>query len=230
MAGTRRSNFDVRAYELITPLGQWALWANVAWSRGGTQPDGTRIASAGGWALGIKHVAPRIAGGYNNLLVAYGRGVAQSLRAEVGEPTADRADAWRLLVTDHLLLQPSRYFAIMPALVYQRTHAGGAGAGESQWLSAGARPVVFFSEYVSLAVEGGLDWVDDGQGPYRGWLRKLSIAPQLGAGRTFFSRPVARLFVTLADWSEGLEGYVGGDPYIGRTKRLSCGAQAETWW
>ena len=45
----------------------------------------------------------------------------------------------------------------------------------------------------SLAVEGGLDWVKEGSGSYEGWLRKLSIAPQLGAGNEFFSRPVLRI-------------------------------------
>lgn len=223
-------NFDLRAYDVATPVGRWAFWANVAWSRGGTQADGSRIADAGGWALGIKHIVPSRAGGYNNLLVAYGRGVAQGFRADVAVPAPDQEDAWRLLVTDHLLLVPSRHIAVMPALVYQRTHTGGASAGVSQWLSAGARPILFFSDYASLAVEGGLDWVEDGLGQYRGWLRKLSIAPQLGAGRTFFSRPVARLFVTFANWSPGLEGYVGGQPYLSSTAGMTYGAQAETWW
>jgi len=220
----------VRAYDIPTPLGRWAFWANVAWSRGGTQADGSRIPDAGGWALGVKHLLSHVLGGYNNLLVAYGRGIAQNFRADAAAPSPDMADAWRLLITDHLLLAPSRYLAIMPAVVYQRSHAGGAGAGTDQWLSAGARPVAFLSENISVALEGGIDWVKDGQGRYEGWLRKLTLAPQVGAGREFFSRPVARLFVTLADWSRGLEGYVGETPYLTSTRGITYGAQAEHWW
>jgi maltoporin len=79
-------------------------------------------------------------------------------------------------------------------------------------------------------VEGGLDWTRDGRGRYRGSLRKLTIAPQIGAGHEFFSRPVLRLFATYAAWSPGLRGSVGGPAYADRTHGLSYGVQAETWW
>lgn len=42
-------------------------------------------------------------------------------------------------------------------------------------------------------------------------------APQIGAGRKFFSRPVLRVFLTYARWSDGFRGFVGGIPFeIGR--------------
>ena len=49
---------------------------------------------------------------------------------------------------------------------------------------------------------------------YDGWLRKFTIAPQIGAGRKFFSRPVLRAFLTYADWSDGFRGLVGGPAYL----------------
>lgn len=48
---------------------------------------------------------------------------------------------------------------------------------------------------------------------YDGWLRKLTIAPQIGAGRKFESRPVLRVFLTYANWSAEFRGLVGGIPY-----------------
>lgn len=83
---------------------------------------------------------------------------------------------------------------------------------------------------VSLAFEPGFDRVTAGNGLYAGWLRKFTIAPQIGAGREFFSRPVLRLFVTYANWSTGLRGFVGGVPYANRTSGLTYGVQGETWW
>jgi len=223
-------NLDARLYDVAIPLGTLAFWADLAHSPGGAQADGTEIETSTGWAVGMKYLIPRFLGGYQNLLIAYGKGIARSFRADVDPPTPFQDDADRLLITDHMLIQPNRYFAVMPAIVYQRATSGEPGAGASQWFSAGARPIVFFSQYTSLAVEGGLDWVKDGAGAYEGWLRKVSIAPQIGAGREFFSRPVLRMFFTYASWSQDLQGFVGGDAYAGRTDGFTYGAQAETWW
>ena len=74
------------------------------------------------------------------------------------------------------------------------------------------------------------DHARSGNGQYDGWLRKFTIAPQIGAGRKFFSRPVLRLFATYANWSSGLRGFVGGVPYEGRTGGFTYGVQAETWF
>ena len=84
--------------------------------------------------------------------------------------------------------------------------------------------------YLSVAFEAGLDRTRSGNGQYDGWLRKFTIAPQIGAGRRFFSRPVLRLFVTYASWSNGLRGYVGGIPFRDQTSGLTFGVQTETWW
>jgi len=89
---------------------------------------------------------------------------------------------------------------------------------------------VFFTKYLSLAFEGGFDYTRSSTGQYEGWLRKFTIAPQIGAGRQFFSRPVLRAFLTYANWSDGLRGFVGGIPFQDRTSGFSYGVQAETWW
>jgi maltoporin len=75
-----------------------------------------------------------------------------------------------------------------------------------------------------------MDHTRNGSGQYDGWLRKFTIAPQIGAGRKFFSRPVLRVFLTYASWSEGFRGLVGETPYANKTSGLTYGVQAETWF
>lgn len=87
-----------------------------------------------------------------------------------------------------------------------------------------------FTDHLSLAIEGGFDYTKSDRGLYEGWLRKVTIAPQLGSGRDFFSRPVLRLFVTFASWSNGFRGLVGGVPYANATNGITFGVQAESWW
>ncbi len=118
----------------------------------------------------------------------------------------------------------------MPIFVYQRSQDGKTGHNWDDWASFGARPEVFFTEHLSLAVEAGFDHTHSGTGQYDGWLRKVTIAPQIGVGRKFFSRPVLRTFVTYANWSDGLRGFVGGTPFHNRKDGLTYGVQAETWW
>jgi maltoporin len=118
----------------------------------------------------------------------------------------------------------------MPIFLYQRTKDGNPQDGWNQWASFGARPVVFFTKHISLAFEAGFDHTESGTNQYDGWLRKFTVAPQIGAGRKFFSRPVLRVFVTYANWSDGFRGFVGGTPYLNRMNGLTYGVQTETWW
>jgi maltoporin len=56
------------------------------------------------------------------------------------------------------------------------------------------------------------------------------VAQQIGSGREFLSRPVLRLFVTYANWSDDFRGLVGGVPYANVTNGLTFGVRAESWW
>ena len=97
-------------------------------------------------------------------------------------------------------------------------------------MSFGARPEFFFTKVFSVALEGGVDHVRSASSPRDGWLGKFTIAPQLGAGLKFFSRPVLRAFLTYATWSEALRGAVGGIPFKDKTNGFTYGVQAEAWW
>jgi maltoporin len=225
-----KSNIDVRLYDVKAPGGKLAAWFNFANAKGGTTPNGTVIPSSSGYAFGIAHQRLEWKGGYNWFSVQYGKGAASNFSTSIDDPNPFLKDTKRFRIAEHMLLQPNDKFAIQPVFVYQRTQSGNPREGWNQWISFGARPQYFFTDHLSLAFEAGLDRTRSGNGQYDGWLRKFTIAPQIGAGRGFFSRPVLRLFMTYASWSNGLRGYVGGIPFRDQTSGLTFGVQTEIWW
>jgi maltoporin len=225
-----KSNIDLRFYDLMGPAGLWAGWFDFATWKGGENAAGTVIPTTNGFAFGLRHQRLEWHGGYHAFSIQYGTGAASNFSTSIDDPTQFLHNSAQFLVAEHVVVQPNDRFAIMPIFVYQRTKDGNPQDGWNQWASFGARPVIFFTRYLSLAVEGGFDHTDSGNGRYEGWLRKFTIAPQIGAGRKFFSRPVLRAFITYASWSDGLRGFVGGVPYLNRTNGLTYGVQTETWW
>ena len=224
-----KSNIDVRFYDLKGPMGLWSGWFNYATSKGGTTNNGTVIRTTDGYAFGLRHQRLEWHGGYHAFSIQYGTGAASNFSTSISDPTPFINSSKRLLITENLLFQPNDKFAIMPIFVYQRTKDGDPQHDWNQWVSFGARPEYFFTKHVSLAVEGGFDHTHS-RAQYDGWLRKITIAPQIGAGNKFFSRPVLRAFLTYASWSDGLRGMVGGTPYQNKTNGLTYGVQAEAWW
>ena len=243
-----KSNIDVRVYDLKGPLGLWAGWFDYATSKGGTTvsgptvPPGTSVRTSDGYAFGFRHQRLEWHGGFNAFVVEYGTGAASNFSnpgngTTIPDPTQFINKTRQLLLVDQLLVQPNDKFAIMPIFLYQRSKDGNPLHDWNQWVSFGARPEYFFTKHVSLAFEAGFDHTEahvvaqNGITPYvDGWLRKFTIAPQIGAGPKFFSRPVLRAFLTYASWSNGFRGFVGGVPFENRTDGLTYGVQAETWW
>jgi maltoporin len=225
-----KSNIDVRLYDLKGPAGLWAGWFDFATSKGGKTSTGAAIPTTDGYAFGLRYQRLEWHGGYHAFSIQYGTGAASNYSTAIDDPTPFLHSSARLIVAEHVLFQPNDRFAIMPIFVYQRTKDGDPQHAWNQWVSFGARPEVFFTKYLSLAFEAGFDYTHSRSGQYDGWLRKFTIAPQIGAGRKFFSRPVLRAFLTYASWSDGLRGFVGGVPYLNRTNGMTYGVQAETWF
>jgi maltoporin len=230
-----KSNIDVRLYDLKGPAGLWAGWFDFATSKGGTTSTGTVIPTTDGFAFGLRHQLLEWHGGYHTFSIQYGTGAASNFSnpgngVVIANPTPFINRSAQFLITEQMVLQPNDRFGIMPIFLYQRTKDGNPLDGWNQWASFGARPVIFFTRHVSLAFEAGFDHTESGTNQYDGWLRKFTLAPQIGADRKFFSRPVLRVFITYADWSDGFRGLVGGTPYLNRTNGLTFGVQTETWW
>src|SRR5208337_2907424 len=230
-----KTNIDVRFYDFKGPAGLWAAWFDYAREKGGTDSTTqTLLPTSNGFAFGLRHQRLEWHGGFHSFSIQYGTGAASNFSSNgsgtvVANPNPYLNSSAQLLAVEQLLIQPTDKFAIMPIFVYQRSKDGNPLHGWDQWVSFGARPEVFFTKHISLAVEGGFDHTHN-PGQYEGWLRKYTIAPQIGAGRKFFSRPVLRAFLTYANWSDGFRGLVGGTPYLNRTNGLTYGVQAEHWW
>src|ERR1700688_3446089 len=231
-----KSNIDVRFYDLKGPFGLWGAWFNFATAKGGTAQSGEVIPTADGYAYGIRHQRLEWHGGYHTFSIQYGKGAASNFSPSIEAPNPFLKNSERLLIAEHVLLQPSDRFAIMPIFIFQRKRDGQPGHGFNDWASFGVRPEMFFTKYLSLAFEAGFDYTEgfvatqNGDTQFDGWLRKFTIAPQIGAGRKFFSRPVLRVFLTYANWSNGFRGSVGGVLLEDKTTGLTYGVQAETWW
>ena len=225
-----KSNIDVRLYDVKAPGGKLGVWFNYARAKGGTTPTGAIIPNSNGYAFGIAHQRLEWKGGYNWFSVQYGKGAASNFSTSIDDPTPFLKDTKKFRIAEHLLIQTNDKFAIQPVFVYQRSHSGNPREGWNQWVSFGARPQYFFNDHLSVAFEAGLDRTSSASGQYEGWLRKFTIAPQIGAGRNFFSRPVLRVFATYASWSNGLRGFVGGIPFQNKMSGFTFGVQTETWW
>jgi maltoporin len=249
-----KSNIDVRLYDLKGPAGLWAGWFDFATSKGGALSNVSPLTSAtvppiirttDGYAFGLRHQRLEWHGGYHALLIQYGTGAASNFSnpgngTTIPNPTPYINRSAQFLLSEQMLFQPNDRFAIMPIFIYQRTKDGNSQDGWNQWVSFGARPELFFTKHLSLAFEAGFDhtrcsagcFSSSGSptGRYDGWLRKFTIAPQIGAGRKFFSRPVLRVFLTYANWSDDFRGLVGGPAFLSRTMGLTYGVQAESWW
>jgi len=231
-----KTNIDVRFYDFKGPAGLWAAWFDYAREKGGTDSaTQTVLPTSNGFAFGLRHQRLEWHGGFHSFSIQYGTGAASNFSSNgsgtvVANPNPYLNSTAQLLAVEQVLIQPSDNFAIMPIFVYQRSKDGNPLHGWDQWVSFGARPEIFFTKHISLAVEGGFDHTHSLSGGYDGWLRKITIAPQLGVGRKFFDRPVLRAFLTYGDWSDGLRGFVGGTPFATKTNGFTYGVQAEHWW
>ncbi len=233
-----KQNIDVRLYDIQAPAGKVTLWFDYANTKGGEvhdvfNPDGSKfhIGSANGWAVGLIHrtLEEKLWGGYNEFSIQYGQGAAYNFASTLDFSSPDLSDASRFRVTDQLTIQPSPHFAMQAIGVYEDTSFGGPNS-RNRWASIGARPIYFFNDRFSIALEAGIDWTKSEPLGTDGHLWKITLAPQIARGSKFFGRPVLRAFVTYAGWSDGFKGHVGGTAYENATEGLSYGLQAEAWW
>jgi maltoporin len=236
------SHIDATVYDVKGPLGLWGVWFDYATSKGGQMTSASvpgssavaNIPSTNGYAYGIRHQRLEWHGGYHTFLIQYGTGAASNfsgpgIGTTILTPSPDTAKSKQFLATEQIVLQPNDKFAVMPIFLFQRIKNLNTQNEWQQWISFGVRPEVFLTKHLSLTGDCGFDHTRL-PGSYEGWLRKCTFAPQIGADRKFFGRPVLRAFVTYANWSNGFRGLVGGVPFENATKGLTYGVQVEHWW
>jgi maltoporin len=233
-----KQNFDFRITDENWLPGKTTLWLDYSNTQGGEvrnvfKPNGSpfKIGSAPGWAIGLIQRTPEEAflGGYNEFSIQYGSGAAYNFASTLDTSGPDLDDAWRFRVTDHFTIQPVKQFAMQTVGLYEETEFGGPNS-RNRWASFGIRPVYFFNDRFSTALETGVDWAESEPMGTSGSLWKITLAPQISRGGKFFSRPTLRAFITYAKWSDDFRGFVGGSAYQTSTEGFSAGVQAEAWW
>ena len=96
------------------------------------------------------------------------------------------------------------------------------------WTSFGLRPSYAITDFLSFAVEGGVDVVMPERDETR-TLGKLTAALELKHGPKFMDRPVARAFVTTAAWDDAAER-AGIAPHLDGRSGVTFGVQLEYFW
>jgi maltoporin len=239
LAGFSKQNFDLRLYDMAVPLGKGEFGLVGAFQNSGLDSLGQQAPDSSGVAVTFLHTHEHFLSddGVNRFSIQYGTGAAKTFTSGFETATftngtfivPDKRDSWRFRVTEDFVAQPSDHFSISPVVVYQYTDYRDA-QGIRQWFSAGARPVYHFNKNLSLAFEGGADYVTDSALNRCGTLYKFTLAPQVSLGSRFLSRPVIRAFVTYAHWSDSLQGQIGGNDYANDTHGWTWGIQMESWW
>src|SRR5262245_34540344 len=94
-----KSNIDVRLYDVDVLGGKLGAWFNFARASGGTTQTGAVIPTDNGYALGIGYRNLEWNGGYNQVSVQYGKGVASNFSTTIVLPTPFLESTERFQVT-----------------------------------------------------------------------------------------------------------------------------------
>jgi maltoporin len=238
-AGWNKSSFDLRLYDVDVLQGKAEFGVAYTRESSGLDANGNSAPRADGFAANVIHNQDKFLGAdaQNMFSLQFGTGPGKTFTSGFQTVTLpdgvfiqpDAQNSWRFRATESFVADLSKHFSIGPALVYQITDYTEAG-GVQQWFSIGVRPIWHFNKYLSLAFEGGVDWVQDRGAGTSDYLYKLTLAPQVSLGGKFMSRPTIRAFITYAHWGGGFVGQVGGPDYLGRNEGWTAGMQMESWW
>ena len=157
-------------------------------------------------------------GGVNVSALQFGLGAGTSL-ASSSDQTAGPGDS-ALRLVEYFTIDQLGDWSMQAAAIAEWQSAG------DDWLSAGTRVIYAFTNWLSLAVEVGVDSVlPEGGGGTR-VLGKGTLALELKKGKKFFDRPVLRAFVTTAAWNQAAE-LAGIAPSSIHESDLTFGIQLE---
>lgn len=216
-------------------LNLWALYAHRPADAALGYPE------RDGLGTGFWIDSPGWAGGFNRLGLTYREGAAIPVSTANANPINesrgyDLNNAYQWEVTNTYRWDDARNFAFEWVVIARDNNLGMDGArGESvQWYSTGAHPVVYLSDYWSVATEVGIDYVDNETLGVSGTLTKTAVALQLQSGKGYVARHTLRLFAAYAQWSDSLIGWVGNRPgnapYGDDNHGWNFGVQIEHIW
>lgn len=181
------------------------------------------------------HTQGNFFGGFNRVALQLASG-SQAGGGAGGVNFGAHKDDRMTRIVEQFVFQPTgSKFSGMGTFVYQDKKDGVSGK-HSKWTSMGIRPQFHFADNMSIAAELGHDRVKD-DGLATRTLTKFTLAPQISAGNSFWSRPVLRAFYTYAKWNDAAQKAAGAGDTLSTTGAFGAstsgstvGFQAEIWW
>ncbi len=197
--------------------------------------------------LTVQWVQSDFLGGFNKLAFQLGQGSAANMHSQGSQIQDASSDNRQWRVVEHMVFQPTSEISGALVFIYQDVKGPNFGAGLKTW-SAGIRPALQLNDYFKVELEGSYTSATPKTGANtdsRG-LFKATVAPTLmvapGSGGSYFTRPVLRLFGTVAAWNDtaqvaGIAGQSAACNSATTTSPFGCdkagftfGAQVEAWY
>ena len=179
-----------------------------------------------GHLLTLEHTQGNWFGGYNRLALQYG---TDGIVGSSGRNSTGNSEGSMLRLVNQGVVSLTDNIEMMYVQAYEDKDFDNQ-SGQT-WASFGVRPVYKWNDTMSTALEFGYDYVDpQADGEQSRDLKKITLAQQLSAGRSFWARPQIRVFATYAMWDG--ERYQAASEAIdaGDDNGLTFGVQAEAWW
>jgi maltoporin len=229
-----KNTFDLDWYGLRGFHGKFGGRVYYSSAKGGQLEDkAVTVPGAHGYGIEVGHNIKNLLGGNDRTVVQYATGEAANFYTTALTPEPWIKNATGLRVTNQFLIEPGdpyERFSIFATTAYQRYKSLNTANAVDSWISFGGRPQWYFTNHFNIALEAAADHVIEGSGNYSGWLRKVTFAPEVSAGRGYYSRPAVRLFFTYASWTDGFKGRVGGPAFLNLKQGITAGLQFENWW
>ena len=194
-----------------------------------------------GYMFTAEHVQGNFFGGFNKMVVQYAAdamtawGIGTNGQGINGVNANNHDGNGLLRLMDHGVVHFGDNIEMQYVAGYTKLSFDKSDKKDQTWMTFGVRPVYFWNDIMSTAVELGYDNVKNAFKTDAGdWkdsdLTKLTIAQQWSAGKGYWARPQIRVFGTYANWNKDSKGRIGGDAFKNDTDGFTVGVQMEAWW
>ena len=179
-----------------------------------------------GHLVTVQHIQGNWFGGFNKLALQYG---TDGIIGSTGRNSTGNSDGKMLRLVNQGVVGLSDDIEMMYVQIYEDKDFDN-DSGQT-WTSFGVRQVYKWTNTMSTALEFGYDHIDpQAKGEKSRDLKKITLAQQWSAGRSFWARPQIRVFATYAMWDGGKYNAASESIDAGDDNGLTFGVQAEAWW
>ena len=224
---------DIQTYN--TSLGSsWRMgtWLALATTPSATDASNNIYKSQNGVAIGALFTHSLPSNGFLNLSLQYGSKNMQKLTMaydDAIEGSDQVSEAQRIRLMQDMVLVVDEKMDWHLSTGYESYELGPDNKKKvNNWVIA-TRPVYFFSDNFSLALEAGVTNVKVDTESENRTLGRITLAPQIHLVKGIWGRPVLRAFITHSSWSNSNKDSVDTALQT-KTSVTNVGFQMETWF